>query len=225
LPVRFSDNQIKGKAQDMAPGELTREQQRVMSFILSYREENGFPPTVREIAVALGYRSPNNVRQHLRLIEQKGFLRLLSGKARGIEITTPLSAAEEYDKEETGVPLIGSVAAGSPITAIENVDGYVTLDRSIFKGGGLFALRIKGDSMTGMGILNGDIVVVRKKSEARHGEVVVVIIDGDATLKRFVTESGEIRLRAENPAYDDIILDPGSSIQVAGKLVGVIRKY
>lgn len=209
----------------MAPGELTREQQRVMSCILSYREDNGFPPTVREIATALGYRSPNNVRQHLRLIEQKGFLRLLSGKARGIEITTPLSAAEEYDAEETGVPLIGSVAAGSPITAIENVDGYVTLDRSIFKGDGLFALRIKGDSMTGMGILNGDIVVVRKKSEARHGEVVVVIIDGDATLKRFVKENGEIRLRAENPAYDDIILDPGNSIQVAGKLVGVIRKY
>ena len=209
----------------MAPGELTNEQQRVMSFILSYREENGFPPTVREIATALGYRSPNNVRQHLRLIEQKGFLRLLPGKARGIEINAPMTTADEYNEEETGVPLIGSVAAGSPITAIENVDGYVTLDRSIFKGDGLFALRVKGDSMIGMGILNGDIVVVRKKSDARHGEVVVVIIDGDATLKRFIKENGEVKLRAENPAYDDIVLDPGSSIQVAGKLVGVIRKY
>jgi len=209
----------------MAPGELTSEQQRVMSFILSYREENGIPPTVREIATALGYRSLNNVRQHLRLIEQKGFLRLLPGKARGIEINAAMTAADDYDEEENGVPLIGSVAAGSPITAIENVDGYVTLDRSIFKGDGLFALRIKGDSMTGMGILNGDIVVVRKKASASHGEAVVVIIDGDATLKRFIKENGEIRLRAENPAYDDIVLDPGSSIQVAGKLVGVIRKY
>ena len=209
----------------MAPFELTAEQQRVVSYILKYRSENGFPPTVREIAASLGYRSPNNVRQHLRLIEQKGFLRLLPGKARGIEITSALTAAEEYGDEQQGVPLIGSVAAGTPITAIENVEGYVTLDRSIFRGEGLFALRIKGDSMTGMGILNDDIVVVRKKSQAEPGEVVVVVIDGDATLKRFVKEGGAIKLRAENPAYRDIVLDPGSSIQVAGKLVGVIRKY
>jgi repressor LexA len=208
----------------MSPYELTAEQQRVVSYIVTYRSENGFPPTVREIAAALGYRSPNNVRQHLRLIEQKGFIRLLPGKARGIEVNAAF-AAEEYGEEDAGVPLIGSVAAGKPITAIENIDGYVTLDRSIFKGEGLFALRIKGDSMSGMGILNGDIVVVRRKSEARSGEVVVVIVDGDATLKRFIKENGYIKLRAENPAYDDIVLDPGSDVQVAGKLVGVIRKY
>ncbi len=209
----------------MSPYELTPEQHRVVSYILKYRTENGFPPTVREIAAALGYRSPNNVRQHLRLIEQKGFIRLLPGKARGIEIGATLAAEEYGEGEGQGVPLIGSVAAGKPITAIENVDGYVTLDRSIFKGEGLFALRIKGDSMNGMGILNGDIVVVRKKSQAEPGEVVVVIIDGDATLKRFIKEEGAIKLHAENPAYEDIVLDPGSSIQVAGKLVGVIRKY
>lgn len=203
---------------------LTVEQQRVVSYIMSYRSENGFPPTVREIGAALGYRSPNNVRQHLRLIEQKGCIRLIPGKARGIEVSAAF-AAEEYGREDAGVPLIGSVAAGKPITAIENIDGYVTLDRSIFKGEGLFALRIKGDSMNGMGILNGDIVVVRRTSEARPGEVVVVIIDGDATLKRFIKEDGCIKLRAENPVYDDIVLDPGSTVQIAGKLVGVIRKY
>ena len=209
----------------MAPYELTPEQHRVVGFIIKYRSESGFPPTVREIASALGYKSPNNVRQHLRLIEQKGFIRLLPGKARGIEISATLAAEEFGEEVDEGVPLIGSVAAGKPITAIENVDGYVTLDRSIFRGDGLFALRIKGDSMTGMGILNGDIVVVRKKAQAEHGEVVVVIIDGDATLKRFIKEGGTIKLRAENPAYEDILLDPGSSLQVAGKLVGVIRKY
>ncbi len=209
----------------MAPYELTPEQHRVVGFIVKYRSETGFPPTVREIASALGYKSPNNVRQHLRLIEQKGFIRLLPGKARGIEISATLAVEEFGEEVDDGVPLIGSVAAGKPITAIENVDGYVTLDRSIFRGDGLFALRIKGDSMTGMGILNGDIVVVRKKAQAEHGEVVVVIIDGDATLKRFIKEGGTIKLRAENPAYEDILLDPGSSLQVAGKLVGVIRKY
>lgn len=205
--------------------ELTSEQKRVYSFIIRYRQQTGFPPTVREIAQGLGYKSPNNVRQHLRLIEQKGFIRLLAGKARGIEITSFEENVPDEIDEGVAVPLIGAVAAGKPITAIENVDGYLTLDKSIFKGEGLFALRIKGDSMNGMGILNGDIVVVRKKSTAEHGEVVVVIIDGDATLKRFIKEGSKILLRAENPAYSDIVLSSASSIQIAGKLVGVIRKY
>ena len=207
----------------MTISELTAEQSRVFTFIIKHRSQTGFPPTVREIALGLGYRSPNNVRQHLRLIEQKGYVRLLAGKARGIEITAGYSGESSEDGVE--VPLIGSVAAGKPITAIENVDGYVTLDKSIFKGEGLFALRIRGDSMTGMGILNGDIVVIRKKQAAENGEVVVVIIDGDATLKRYLKENGNIILRAENPSYSDIVLQSTSSIQIAGKLVGVIRKY
>lgn len=205
--------------------ELTSEQKRVYSFIIRYRQQTGFPPTVREIAQGLGYKSPNNVRQHLRLIEQKGFIRLLAGKARGIEITSFEENVPDEVDDGVSVPLIGTVAAGKPITAIENVDGYLTLDKSIFKGEGLFALRIRGDSMNGMGILNGDIVVVRKKSTAEHGEVVVVIIDGDATLKRFIKEGSKILLRAENPVYSDIVLSSSSSIQIAGKLVGVIRKY
>lgn len=205
--------------------ELTSEQQRVYSFIVKHRLQTGFPPTVREIAQGLGYKSPNNVRQHLRLIEQKGFIRLQAGKARGIEITSFEQSEPDEVDESVSVPLVGTVAAGKPITAIENVDGYVTLDKSIFRGEGLFALRIKGDSMNGMGILNGDIVVVRRKSTAEHGEVVVVIIDGDATLKRFIKEGGRVLLRAENPAYSDIVLSSASSIQIAGKLVGVIRKY
>lgn len=208
----------------MAFSELTPEQQRVFSFIVKHRNETGFPPTVREIAQGLGYRSPNNVRQHLRLIEQKGYIRILAGKARGIEITAGFSM-EAADDHSCEVPLIGNVAAGKPITAIENIDGYVTLDKSIFRGEGLFALRIKGDSMTGMGILDGDIVVIRKKQSAENGEVVVVIIDGDATLKRFIKKDGKVFLHAENPAYPDIVLSSASSIQVAGKLVGVIRKY
>lgn len=208
----------------MGGQELTAEQERVFSFIKKHRQQTGFPPTVREIAEALGYRSPNNVRQHLRLIEQKGFIKLLQGKARGIEITASESD-NEIELDAIGVPLIGSVAAGKPITAIENVDGYITLDKSIFRGEDLFALRIRGDSMCGMGILNGDIVVIKKKVTAEHGEVVVVVIDGDATLKRFIKENGRVLLRAENPAYEDIELLSTNSIQIAGKLVGVIRKY
>ena len=203
--------------------ELTPEQYRVFTCIVRHRSETGFPPTVREIAEKLGYRSPNNVRQHLRLIEQKGYIRLLPGKARGIEIVA--GTDEEGEGNGIEIPLVGSVAAGKPIAAIENVDNYVTLDRSIFKGEGLFALRIRGDSMIGIGILNGDIVVIRPKASAEHGEVVVVVIDGDATLKRFLKENGNVILRAENPVYSDIVLSSTSSIQIAGKLVGVIRKY
>lgn len=207
----------------MGGSELTPEQERVFSYIIKYRQETGFPPTVREIGDALGYKSPNNVRQHLRLIEQKGFIKLLQGKARGIEITAGIP--DEIELDPVGVPLIGSVAAGKPITAIENIDGYITLDKSIFRGEDLFALRIRGDSMCGIGILNGDIVVIKRKNNAEHGEVVVVIIDGDATLKRFLKQDGKVLLHAENSAYSDIELSPDSAIQIAGKLVGVIRKY
>ncbi|HEX2957829.1 MAG TPA: transcriptional repressor LexA [Chitinispirillaceae bacterium] len=210
---------------------LTSEQQRVYDFMVSFRDKNGFPPTVREVAAGLGYKSPNNARQHMQLIEQKGYIRTVPSIARGIEFLNEATAVEKHENivkeevEEYGVPLIGSVAAGLPITAIENVDGYITLDRSIFKGNDLFALRVKGNSMTGMGILNGDIVVVRKKSNAENGEVVVVIIDGDATLKRFIRDRDTVLLRAENPDYADIVLSSVNSIQIAGKLVGVIRKY
>jgi repressor LexA len=205
---------------------LTSEQQRVYSFMLSFRKENGFPPTVREVASGLGYKSPNNARQHILLIEQKGYIRIIPGIARGIEFFEGAETAKNGSiEEESGVPLIGSVAAGLPITAVENINGYITLDRSIFRGDDLFALRVKGDSMTGMGILNGDIVVVRKKSTAENGEVVVIIIDGDATLKRFIRDHDTVLLRAENPDYSDIVLSSVNSIQIAGKLVGVIRKY
>lgn len=208
----------------MGGAALTSEQDRVLSFIRKTRDETGVPPTVREIADALGYKSPNNVRQHLRLIEQKGFVRLLQGKARGIEIVQQAADDFEPDLDAMGVPLIGAVAAGAPITAIENVEGYITLDKSIFRGDDLFALRVRGDSMIGVGILNGDIVVVKKKDTAEHNEIVVVVIDGDATLKRFIKRDGGLFLHAENPAYEDIVLQSVSSIQIAGKLVGLIRK-
>jgi repressor LexA len=208
----------------MGGAELTSEQDRVLSFIRKTRDKTGVPPTVREIAGALGYKSPNNVRQHLRLIEQKGFIRLLQGKARGIEIISQAAEDFEPDLDAMGVPLIGSVAAGAPITAIENVEGYITLDKSIFRGDDLFALRVRGDSMIGVGILSGDIVVIKKKDTAEQNEIVVVVIDGDATLKRFIKRDGRLFLHAENPAYDDIELHSVNSLQIAGKLVGLIRK-
>jgi repressor LexA len=206
----------------MLPVHLTSEQNRVYTFIIDRRRETGFPPTVREIAEGLGYRSANNVRQHLRLIEKKGYLKIVTGKARGIDVKAPFSPAGADNGFE--VPLIGRVAAGLPITAEENCEGTVTLDRTLFKGDGLFTLRVKGQSMKDMGVFDGDIAVVRQHPSASNGEVVVAIIEGEATLKRFFKRDDAIVLHAENPAYEDIIIAAPRSVFIAGKLVGVIRK-
>ncbi len=206
----------------MLPVPLTAEQQRVYTFILDWRKKAGFPPTVREIAVALGYRSPNNVRQHLHLIEKKGYLKIVTGKARGIQVKSPFAPAGDDNGFE--VPLIGRVAAGVPITAEENLEGTVTLDRTLFKGDGLFTLRVKGESMKDMGVFDGDIAVVRQNPSASNGEVVVAVIEGEATLKRFFKRDDAIVLHAENPAYEDIVIAAPRSVYIAGKLVGVIRR-
>jgi repressor LexA len=125
---------------------------------------------------------------------------------------------------ELEVPLIGSVAAGLPITAMENLEGHVTLDRNLFKGDGLFTLRIKGDSMKDIGVLDGDLVIVRQQKTASSGDVVVAIIEGEATLKRYIRESDRIILHPENPAYSDIVVESDREIWLAGKMVGVMRK-
>jgi repressor LexA len=201
---------------------LTDEQDRVLSYIVDQQQECGAPPTVREICHELGYKSVNNARQHLRLIEQKGYIRLTKNRARGIELLVDFG--REHGENEIEVPLVGTVAAGMPITAIENLDGHITLDRNLFRGEGLFTLRIKGDSMKEIGVLDGDIVIVQQQNTALDGEVVVAIIDGEATLKRYIKEKNRIILRAENPAYRDIIVESDRDIWLAGKMVGVMRK-
>jgi len=214
---------------------LTPEQNRVLNHIIEYKDKHGFVPSVREIAQELGYKSANNVRQHLRLIERKGHIRIAQGLARGIEILSDKGRAlpvrgdisihaGDEEQRENQIPLVGLVAAGTPITAVENIDGYLTLDRTMFRGEDLFALRVRGESMKEIGIFNNDIAVVRKKSTADNGEVVVAIVNDEATLKRFIKKSDHIVLKAENPAFKDIIVGEGEQIQIAGKLVGVIRK-
>ncbi len=202
---------------------LTDTQERVYRFIIDWKECRGFPPTVREIADGLGFKSINNVRQHLQLIEKKGFLRISSGKARGIDITAQFGKVASGNGVE--VPLIGRVAAGSPIVAEENIEGTVTLDRTLFKGDGLFTLRVRGESMQDIGVFDGDIAVVKQQPGAADGEVVVAIVDGEATLKRFFKKNDAIVLHAENPTFKDIVVTSPKNVFIAGRLVGVIRKY
>jgi repressor LexA len=205
------------------PGTLTSTQERVYQFIIEWKNNRGFPPTVREIAEGLGFKSLNNVRQHLRLIEKKGYLRISGGKARGIDVTTQFGRVTGEGGVE--VPLIGRVAAGAPIVAEENIEGTVTLDRSLFKGDGLFTLKVRGESMQDIGVFDGDIAVVKQQQAAANGEVVVAIVDGEATLKRFFKKSDKIVLHAENPNFSDIVVTSPKNVFIAGRLVGIIRKY
>jgi repressor LexA len=202
---------------------LTAAQERVCTFIRNWKTRHGYPPTVREIAAGLKFKSPNNVRQHLRLIEKKGFLRIDAGKARGIEFVTQFHGVS-YENG-VSVPLIGRIAAGTPIVAEENIEGTITLDRTLFKGDGLFSLRVKGESMRDIGVFDGDIAVVRQQQNAANGDVVVAIVDGEATLKRFFKKNDAIVLHAENPGFNDIVVTSTRNVLIAGRLVGVIRKY
>ncbi|MDD5674006.1 MAG: transcriptional repressor LexA [Chitinivibrionales bacterium] len=200
---------------------LTSRQDAIYSFLLKHQETTGSLPTIREITEHFGFKSINNARQHLRLIEQKGYINLVPNKSRGIRVVKK----RQENILEFKIPIIGSIAAGTPITAIENIENYLTLDQDIFKGDNLFALRVKGDSMVEAGIMNNDIAVIRQQSNASNGEVVAVIIDGDATLKRYIKHEKFVVLHPENKKYGDIIVTSDMNFQIVGKLAGVIRKY
>lgn len=207
---------------------LTGEQERVFNFIVEEQQNNGAPPTIREICFALGYKSVNNARQHLKLIEQKGYIKLTKGRSRGIEILVHQDnnskGINANNINELSVPLIGNIAAGAPITAEENIEAEITLDRNLFSGEGLFTLRIKGDSMEGIGVLHGDIVIIRQQSTATNGDIIAAIIEGEATLKRYIRKDDHIILRPENERYEDIIVPADQNVWIAGKMVGVLRK-
>ncbi|MBN1982750.1 MAG: transcriptional repressor LexA [Chitinivibrionales bacterium] len=210
--------------------ELTEQQSRVFSFIVRHHAERGVPPTVREIGAALGYKSINNVRQHLRLIAQKGHIRLTGKIARGIEIVSRLLPGPAIVTGQAGsalqrtVPLVGLIAAGKPITAHENITDYIALDGNLFKGEGLFTLRVTGDSMKGIGVLDGDIVIVRQQTDCQNNDIVVAIIDGEATLKRFLRQRECVVLHPENPLYNDIVIQADRQVEIVGKMVGMMRK-
>jgi repressor LexA len=204
---------------------LTSQQKKIYEFLLEHQEITGSLPTIREIAEYFKFKSFNNARQHLKLIEQKGYIKLVPNKARGIEILNKTENQRQNNILEFRIPLVGTIAAGKPITAIENIENYIALDKELFKGNNLFALRVKGDSMVDIGIVNNDLAVIREQKVASNGEVVAVLIDGEATLKRLIKQDEFVVLHPENKRYEDIIVTPDREFQVIGKLAGVIRKY
>lgn len=191
-------------------------QQRILNYIEEYVEVKGYAPSVREIGQAVDLRSTSTVHGHLSRLEKKGLLRREAMKPRTIDVQ------REEKQQMKKLPLLGKVAAGSPILAEETAGEFMTLPEEIVGRGDHFMLEIRGDSMITAGILNGDYVVVKKQETANNGEIVIAMMDGDATCKRFFKEENHFRLQPENPTMAPIIVD---DVTILGKVTAVIRSY
>jgi repressor LexA len=212
--VRTFQQEDKSRAMDL---NLTKRQSEIFEFIKGHLEKTGYPPTVREIGNSLGLHSPSTVHAHLSKLESAGVLRRDPSKPRAIEILV------ERTKRvmRPAIPLVGEVAAGTPILAEENVEDHLEIPAVIGAEDGDFALRVKGDSMQDAGILGGDFVVVHPTPTADDGEIVVAMLEDEATVKRFYREDGAVRLQPENDAYEPIISE---DVEVLGKVIGVFRR-
>ena len=205
------------------PGKLTRRQRQVFDFVQTCTAETGSAPTLEEICSHFSFKSSNSARQHLRLIARKGHLQLLPGRARGIRLTHQTTTRPAVSL----VPLVGRIAAGDPIVAIEDIQATIPVPSQLWHGDDLFALRVHGDSMIGAGIFDGDIAVVSAQPVAENGSIAAVVIGGDVTLKRYFRSANGVHLRAENTDYSDLVFDPedADNIYIAGVLVGTLRTF
>jgi repressor LexA len=202
--------------------ELTRRQEEVFEFLKDFVMERGFPPTLREIASHLGVRGPKGPHKTLRILERKGYLRRVSGGSRALEIAG-VSPAEA--RKVLSIPVVGRVRAGEPILAVENVEGYIRLDRSLLSSENVFLLRVQGDSMVEAHIQDGDFALVKPQANAENGEIVVALIEDEATIKRIFKKRDLIRLEPANPAMEPIVVRKGEKrIKIVGKVVGIFRK-
>lgn len=203
-----------------APGvimeELTARQQQVLDFIGSYVEGNGYPPSLRDICAHLGIVGNAAVLAHLRALERKGRIRRDSGNSRGIVLSHQTAV------RTVPIPIVGVVRAGTPEFAYEDIEGYYPLDSSQLHGGAFF-LRVKGDSMINDAIIEGDLVLIRPQSSGNNGDIIVALIAGEATLKRFYREKDHIRLQPRNPNMEAIIVPAGEELTIIGKAVKVVR--
>jgi repressor LexA len=210
---------------------LTGRQQEIWDYVVEYVDRHGYPPTVREIGERVGLASPSTVHAHLANLERAGYLRRDPTKPRALELLRHTRAARgeasvlRPERESHSLPLVGQIAAGGPLLAEENVEDYIGVPEPLSKGGEEFLLRVKGESMINAGILDGDIVVVRRQQDARNGEIVVALVGDDeaaneATVKRFFREDGRVRLQPENDALEPIY---APHVAILGKVTGMFR--
>jgi repressor LexA len=200
--------------------ELTKRQKEVFDFISRTVEENAIPPTIREIGKKFKIKSTNGVRAILSALSRKGYIRRKPLVSRGIELFKSVRA------NLVSVPLVGRISAGLPVLAVENIEGTIGIDKTLFPGEGIFFLKVNGDSMRDAGILDGDYVLAQQQSIAQKGEIVVALIGDEATVKRYFPEKNKVRLEPANPDYGPIIVEKRTpDFLIAGKVIGLLRKY
>lgn len=206
---------------------LTSRQDEVYQFIRERTQANRLPPTVREIGERFSISSTNGVRSILAALIKKGYIKRSPRLSRGIEVLDENDVAlpGEADSHSVQIPILGRVAAGQPILAIQNLEGTVTVDRDFLaRQPNVFALRVKGDSMIHAGILDGDLVFARQQATAERGQIIVAQVNDEATVKYYQPQAEAIELHSANPKYQPIIVKPDQSFSIAGKVIGVMRK-
>lgn len=202
------------------PGKISAKQSEILEFIKKEILDRGYPPAVREICEAVGLKSTSSVHSHLETLEKNGYIRRDPTKPRAIEIID-----DEFNltrRETVNVPIIGTVAAGSPILATENIQGYFPMPVENMPNQQSFILKVKGDSMINAGIFDGDQIFVKQQSTANNGDMVVALVDDSSTVKTFYKEDGHYRLQPENDDMDPIIVN---EVEILGKVFGVLRLF
>jgi len=208
-------------------GTLTATQKRIFAYIIKHLDKEGIPPTLDEIATNFQYKSINTVRDHLRLIAKKGYIKLHPGKSRGIQVLKSLNdmIPEQLSRHDQ-IPIIGKIAAGAPILATQEAGDHLKVPAGFLGSGEYFALRVSGDSMKNIGINTGDIAIIRHQSSVENGEVAAVILEDEATLKRFFKFADRVELQSENPNFHNIVIPESDCnyIRIAGKLTGLLTR-
>ena len=204
----------------MAYGKITEKQQEILDYLKNTILSTGYPPTVREICEAVNLKSTSSVFQHLEKLEKNGYIRRDESKPRAIEIVD-----DNYNmlrRETVSVPMVGQVAAGQPLLAVQNIESYFPIPAEYMPNAQSFMLRVKGDSMINIGIFDGDTIIVQQQNTANNGDVIVALVDDSATVKTFYKEKDHIRLQPENDDMDPIIVD---NCLILGKVFGVMRFF
>ena len=206
----------------MARTDISSRQQEILDLILRTVAARGYPPSVREIGEAVGLSSPSTVHSHLSALVEAGYLRRDPSKPRAIEVLDPGDSADLRRAPVRDVPLVGRIAAGSPILAEEDIEEILPLPTDLVGNDPVFMLRVRGDSMIDAGIFDGDLVVVRRQADAANGDIVAALVDGEeATVKRFRRDGSDVVLVAENPDFDPMVFTDG--VAILGRVVAVLR--
>ena len=199
---------------------LSSKQEQVLKFLMDFNAKHGFPPTIRELCHYFGFKSLNTAHFHLRSLEKKGYIEIHSGKGRGITLpgSRPLS--------ERQIPVVGKVAAGMPILALENIEDFLGINQQFFGAEECFAVQVKGDSMVNAHIQDGDYVIIRVRDQAQNGDIVAALIEDEVTLKYFYRSRNQVSLESANPKHPPLIFKKGDprSFRILGVMAGLVRR-